>query len=225
MRTAVAYEQLNKDWYRVLCANPDVPGRWMMVGVAPGPMDDMVGYLWSDDVTSAKLVLLAQDKDELAGRLLLQSMARRLAWYAGRSAKYELAEFISAAWERVATYPAATRSTNVMVNLCLDCLKAVSRAAAKDGREITVDQPPEPPQQPDPAGASYPRVAEIIDLAERRALVPRASIAVLRSIYDDGLSGQQAAERHGMSPEMVRYRCSSAIKKLRVHRQELLMAA
>jgi DNA-directed RNA polymerase specialized sigma24 family protein len=185
-------------------------------------MDELVGHLWSDDATAAKLVLLAQDHDELAGRLLLQSMSRRLAWYAGRSAKHELAEFVSAAWERIATYPAATRGTNVMINLCLDALKAVSRATAKGSREIAVDQPPEPPA---PAAASFPHAAEIIDLAERRALVPRASIAVLRSVYDAGLSGQQAAELHGMSPEMVRYRCSAAIKKLRAHRQELLVAA
>jgi DNA-directed RNA polymerase specialized sigma24 family protein len=222
MRTAAAYEQLDQDWYAVVRYHPEVPVWWAVAGVPTGPPDEVVANVWQDDTTAVMLLQLAQDKDELAARLLLQAMARRLAWFAGRSSRHELAEFVSAAWERIATYPAASRNSNVLTNLTMDCLKSVSRAGAKGARELSVEQPPEPPE---PAGDGFPCAAEIIDLAERRALVPTASIAVLRSVYSQGLSGAQAAELHGMSPEMVRYRCSSAIKKLRNYRQELLEAA
>ncbi|MDK9339407.1 hypothetical protein FAM23853_000629 [Propionibacterium freudenreichii] len=60
-----------------------------------------------------------------------------------------------------------------------------------------------------------------VHLAARRGLITAPSAEVLRSVYLYGLSGREAAGRHEMSEDMVRYRCSSSVKRLRRHMSDL----
>lgn len=165
------------------------------------------------------LVAAAQDGAQLAGRVVIQVMLPRLISLAARDPRATIEDYLGEAWLVVMGFPLA-RNRAVLTNLCLDVLKKLSRARARTAREHPTRTPPEPPASP----ATEPGAAELLDLAGARGLVSRANIEVLRSVYAEGLSGKDAAARHGISHDMVRYRCSSALRHLRARRGELLAA-
>jgi DNA-directed RNA polymerase specialized sigma24 family protein len=65
----------------------------------------------------------------------------------------------------------------------------------------------------------------LIDAASRLGLIDGLTRQVLLSVYAEGLSGRLAADRHQTSPEMVRYRCSRAVRRLAQHSAALADAA
>ncbi|MDR0436405.1 MAG: hypothetical protein LBH11_06570 [Propionibacteriaceae bacterium] len=193
--------------------------------VDPNP-DIVVARLRSGDDTAAlELVARAQAGDRAAGELVLAALGPRLAWQCRRDPFHTLADYQAAAWERIMRHPIARRRNSVLINIALDALKILSRERAATLREIPVAEVPEPRHSNRVGQDELPFAGQIIDLAARRRLVPAASIPVLRSVYTKGLSSVAAAKLHGMTPEMVRYRCSAAIKVLRKHREELLQDA
>lgn len=168
------------------------------------------------DRIAAHLVIACQWGDRLAGRVLVQALLPRLSGLAARDARHELGDYVSTLWELLHDYPIERRHHAVSTNLLLDTRKRLSRAAC---REIVVEHPPEPP--PPPVSSSRTRAAAAIDLATRRGMISPGNAAVLRSVYLDGLSGRQAAQRHAISEDLVRYRCSSSVKRMRLHAEEL----
>lgn len=168
-----------------------------------------------DDV-AAFLVIACQGGGRRAGRLLVQALLPRLAAQASRDRRHEVGDYVSTLWELLHDFPIERRTHAVATNLVLDTRKRLHRAA---GREVPCSQPPEPPTPP--ASSSRERAAVIIDLAARRGLITAPSAEVLRSVYLYGLSGREAAGRHEMSEDMVRYRCSSSVKRLRRHMSDL----
>ena len=240
---------LDRDW-QSLCAEVQarpVPTAWLaeLPAWALPPttqaahwladLCDLVGR--NDDVTTAALIRLAQAGDQVAGRVVVQAMLPRLWSLCRRDHRHNLTDYISVAWLRLMSFPARQRGRAMMVNLCLDCLKWLSREAARQQPEVVLAGLGEPGaelplhQQIPPWGNNNNSVMataryanELLQLVGRNKLVSAICLGVLRSVYLDGLSGKEAAVRHGISHDMVRYYCSSAIKILRARRQELIEA-
>lgn len=175
------------------------------------------------DHIALALVRAAQLGEARAGRVVLQAMVSRLARLARRHG-CTVDELVSAAWVRVMHHPLRRRRA-VIVNLCLDSLKAVSRERSRRLRELSLPDLTDLPALDAAIPDTDLRAIDIVDLAERLRLVPPKSVSVLRSVYLDGLDSTSAAERHDTSPDMVRYRCSSAIKTLRSASSTLLGAS
>jgi len=190
-----------------------------------------------DDTLAVGLVWLAQRGDVTAGRIVVQAMLPKLRHMARRDARHDLTDYVSAAWVRIMTFPASTRSTSVLVNLSLDCLKWLTRQTSRHSAEVPMLSLSQPGVEMDGGDAQPPwhivtgtsaatgaYVDDMLTLAVRDRLLSAACVAVLRSVYCDGLSGREAAERHAISYDMVRYYRSSAVKVLRAKRRELIEA-
>ena len=67
--------------------------------------------------------------------------------------------------------------------------------------------------------------SNLIEIAGRLGLIDSPTRDVLLSVYSDGLSGREAAARHQTSPEMIRFRCSKAVRRLAQHSVVLAQAA
>ena len=180
----------------------------------------------ADDPVARFLVARAQLGDAVAGQLVLGALTPELARQAGRVG-LSVAECLGAAWERILAHPVESRPVAVIVSLASDAVRLVRRENA--GREVATGWGPawEPSAvdvggqgsgqpMPDPDGS------QVLHQAQRDGWVSVSEAPVLRSVYLEGLSGRQAAERHRISPDAVRARCSSGVKRLRGHRQEIL---
>jgi DNA-directed RNA polymerase specialized sigma24 family protein len=210
-----------REWQVSECSLCELPA-WLSSGEPP-----------QVDAVVALLVQRAQAGDRLAGECLLQALSTRLLQLSRKHPRHRFEDFVTAAWVRIMDYPAANRSTSVLANLAWDSLKSVSREHARLNREqpaarvpevgpgcssVAVGSALEPGVEPPPREAA----AQIIDYAFRAKLVPMESAAILQSVYRDGLPGKEAARRHHTSEDMIRYRCSSAIRKLRAHKSMLM---
>ena len=176
-------------------------------------LDDVVAACRSDDVAVIAVLARAQSGCPVAGRCLLQALLPHLIGLARRDPHRTVDDYLGACWPVAMDYRPRP-GARALATLALNTRKALGhewtglrllpadRAAAETEPEITV--------------------ADVVSVSRRLRLVPSASADVLVSVYGDGLSGRQAAERHHMTADMVRYRCSSAVRTLRAHRHELL---
>lgn len=173
-----------------------------------------------DDETLLALVGAAQQGDHEAGERVLASMAFPLAAMARRSQQTTLAQFVSAAWLVVESYNLQRRH-RVLTNLVLDALKQVTRDRVMRWDERL---------RPTPVGEEWPqpvdrpergRAVAVIDSARELRLIDDPTHAVLGAVYVAGMSGREAAEATGTSHDMVRYRCSRALRLLRQHQRTL----
>lgn len=191
------------------CARPaDVLDR---VGAAP---DAVLGHLLAE----------AAAGDPLAGRVVLQALLPKVVRMAAVDPGAGVDDYLTAMWCEIAAYPLSRRPTSVAANLALDTLKAVRRERRPGFDVVTAphvvllaaDRRPGQGvgRWPGPAG---PSVAHVLEQARQHRLVDGATRDLLHSVYAEGLSGESAARRHGLSPGAVRLRCSRAVKVLAGH--------
>ena len=232
---------LGRDWDALRQANAGrpVPPAWRLclpdVPLSTDTwLDDLRDLALTRDDVAAALVRLAQTGDNLAGRVIVQAMAPRLARIARRDPNHDLAEYVGAAWLVMMGFPIDQRQGAVLVNLSLDALKRLSRDASRRRREydtawLSDPSAPAPSptirqlwpndNRPDDVSAY---IDALLELAARDGVGSAIAIDVLRSVYRDGLTGREAAARHGISAAMVRYYCSHTVRTLRAHRQLFL---
>jgi len=180
-----------------------------------------------DDEVTVGLIRLCQCGEQLAGRVVVQAMLPSLWAISQRDPAHDFADYVGAAWIRVKTFPVDRRPHAVLTNLSLDCLKTLSRQSVRERQEVSTSH-----LEGDLAWCSTAwstdettkYVEELLTLAARHKLVSAICVGVLQSVYRDGLTGREAALRHSISHDMVRYYCSSAIRVLRNHRLELIEA-
>lgn len=67
--------------------------------------------------------------------------------------------------------------------------------------------------------------AQLIEAGGRLQILDEPARALLRLVYLEGLTGAEAAARHGSTPGSVRVRCSRAVRKLSEHSVALTEAA
>ena len=134
---------------------------------------------------------------------------------------------MTALWCAVVTYPVHRRPASVAANLALDTLKAVARdrrppadlampphlvVVAADRRQTGVVGGP---------AVRGPEAEQVLDRAREHGLVDPRTRAVLHSVYAEGMPGDLAARRHGLTPAALRSRCSRALRVLSDHRDLL----
>lgn len=201
-------------------------------------VDAICDLVWHrDDKVAAGLVRLSQGGDKLAGRVFIQAMLPKLWTISRRDINHGLSDYISVAWLRLMSFPVETRPNAVLVNISLDCLKVLSRQKAVSKPEVVSALLSQPNgdalidgtatgvalwRNDNSSVASEQYVRDILALADRDKLLSPTCVDVLRSVYCDGLSGREAAARHQISHDMVRYYCSSAVKVLRARRWQLI---
>ena len=238
---------LNSDWAALCEANAGrpLPPSWAEqlperalppCTRAANQLDDLRDLVRErDDDIACGLLRLIQTGDHLAGRVIVQALLPRLWSMSRRDPRHDMGDYVDVAWTRLLTYPVDQRTQSVLVNIALDCLKLVTRQDGCRRRETCVTWLTEP-ATPVPARVNQPLwgdadtssvrdyVDALLDLADRDGWASPKATAVLRSVYIDGMSGHEAAARHAISHDMVRYHCSHTIKSLRTHRQEVLQA-
>ena len=191
----------------------------------------------SDQVLSALLTEHAGGC-QLAGRTILQSLLGKIVLLSLRDANAEVGDYVGAMWCRICTYPLDKRPVKIAANLALDTLKAVKREKQWGRRGMFVATTPNGPYLYELQNEAILRVtvdhnAELSALTATR-VVARASHlglidvptrAVLLSVYSDGLTGLEAADRHETTVDMIRFRCSKAVRRLAQHAALLADAA
>lgn len=183
----------------------------------------------------AALLAEAATGDELAARVVLQSMIGRLVQMARRDAQAGVDDYVSAMWCEIRTYPLARRPVRIAANLALDTLKAVRREHRWVLRgEVTTWPPGELLDEIfHSAGAVCSGAGRTDDLDAQLVLAAGRLLKVidapaqdlLASVYVDGLSGVEAARRHGSTASSVRVRCSRAVGRLARAAPDLLEVA
>lgn len=235
-------DELNTDWDDLKAGRQDEVLRWAAAHPALARCRDLGSVLAAvrDDADAVLSALLAENSEgsELAGRVVLQAMLGKVVKMASRDAQGTASDYVVALWCRIRNYPRQERPVKIAANLALDALKAVQHehawsrrgiAVALTQEEVVLDQ-----LQTDAHaraqldhGAEYGALtaASVITAAGRLGLIDSPTRQVLLSVYADGLSGCAAADRHGTSPGMIRYRCSSAVRRLAQHSASLAAAA
>lgn len=160
--------------------------------------------------------------ERLAGRVVLQALLPKVVRMAAVDRTAGVDEYVTAMWCEIAAYPLARRPTSVAANLALDTLKAVRRERYPVVDVVTsphlvvlaADRRPAQVVGSPSRGTRRVDVVEVLAQARHHRLLDAATGALLHSVYADGLTGESAARRHGLSPGAVRTRCSRAVKVL-----------
>ena len=195
------------------------------VSVLGRMLDVLARVAGAPDPVLLLLLEEASSGDAVAGRVVLQALLPKMVRMASVDPGSAVDDYVTALWCEIAAYPVRRRRTSVAANLALDTLKAVRR----EGRPRSdVAMPPHlvvlaadrhpghvvgpaPPAQPDPSAEL------VLSRAREHRLVDPVTGRLLRSVYADGLSGEAAGRRHGLSAVAVRTRCSRAVRLLARH--------
>jgi hypothetical protein len=233
---------LNEDWGRLTLEHHDSVCRWAskhpVLDQCASLLDLLETVRRNPDPVLFALLEENATGDELAGRAVLQAMLGKLVRMAACDVEAQVGDYVAAMWCRIRTYPVRDRPVNVAANLALDCLKEVKKESRwlRRGMEVA-------PMAPGPLldqlyTEAFNRVhhdhnvevaastaTSIITTADRLGLIDVRTREVLLSVYADGLTGRDAADRHETSPAMIRFRCSKAVRRLAQHSSSLAEAA
>ena len=225
-------EALNRDWDELVGRHRGSVRGWShrhgALADCRSLADVLLAARGQPDAVLGALLTEVSTGDQLAARVVLQSMLGRIVRMAARDPSAGIDDYVAALWCRILTYPLDARPARIAANLSMDTLKAVfaERRWLRKG-EVT----PWPPavfwdeahehlfvtQEAEPVHAS-----EILRVGRDRRVIDGSAHALLVSVYVDELTGREAARRHRTSTESVRVRCSRAVRRLAAHRTELL---
>jgi DNA-directed RNA polymerase specialized sigma24 family protein len=234
-------EALDREWGELDRRHPGTVTRWAGrhdVLAAHCSFDDVlsVAKLYSDPVLAALLTEVSLG-DQLAGRVVLQAMIGRMVRMAQRDPRASIDDYLARLWYAIGSYPLEQRPARIAANLSLDTLKAVCRERRWMGRgDITLWPSSESLEEllpPAGLGGSRYGSPQPVDIEARRVLeagarlglIDDTALALLRTVYVDGMTSIEAARRFNTSAGMVRARCSKVVRVLATHSVELADAA
>ncbi len=235
-------DALNAEWDQIAFeAQPLVRG-WS--GNSPrlagcSSLKDVLEAMRADpDAVLSVLLNESATGEQLAGRVVLQAMLGKVVRMALCDNRARVDDYVAAMWCRIRTYPIKERPVKIAANLVLDTLKMVTREnqwnrhnvavtslAADEHLEEFLSLASTQDRLDHNAEISALSALKVIASAEELGLIDSLTGDVLLSVYHDGLSGKAAAVRHQTSVDMVRFRCSKAIRKLARHCQSVADAA
>ncbi len=204
---------LNEEWR--LLAQRGAPG-WGHREPALAAASDLGSVLAlireRPDPVLAALLRLGAAGDGLAHRVVLQTMLGKVVLLcAGRTEL--LPEAISELWLAIAEYPLERRPRAIAANL-----------AWTVRHRLPVAEPARPVAGVDAVAESPERDASgTLGEARSLGLIDEHTHRTLWTVYVAGLTSAQAAAALGTTPELVRWRCSRALRRLAAH-AELLAA-
>jgi len=205
---------LNREWSRL--AHEPTPAAWPQHPATLGDvLDDIAG---DPDARLGELLCRHAGGDDLAGRVVLQSMLGKLVLMAARDPRNSLADYIAECWLQLCRYPLRRRPRRIAANLAMDTRSQV-RAAEPAVPCIDPHQIPERCQQ-----VSLD-VTGVVRAATRLGLIDAASGACLYAVYGLGLRSHEAARQLRISPELVRWRNARSIRRLTPHAVALAATA
>lgn len=232
---------LNSEWETL--ASKEVPSGWRAVGDSSGggssegvlafaqssTLGDLLAAVSGDpDAVLGALIAICLRGDSLAGRVVVQAMLPKMILMARRDAEHDLGAYLAALWERVQTYPLARRPQRVAANLALDTLKAVKRQSTRAKASVVVTDWAAPAGLASAEEVAHRRrggAARVLSRAAALGVIDDHAREVLSVVYLDGRSAAQAGRELGLSPEVVRARCSRAVRRLRSYAPELACVA
>lgn len=234
-------DALNHEWRRMERDHAWVVTGWAHRHVVLASCEslDQVLQAAHDDSDGVLHALLGESGqgDQIAGRVVLQSMVGRMVRMAHRDVKAGVDDYVAALWCEISTYPLTRRPVRIAANLALDTLKAVQREHRWVVRGQVTTWPPgewldelfdsargDTRLAGDQVGCD-PDAPAVIAAAHQLELIDDTARRILTSVYVDGLSGAEAAVRHATSPGSIRVRCSRAVGRLSHHAAALAEAA
>lgn len=212
---------LDAEWESL--SRRSVPIAWLReapeLGSAPEVGGVRAAVRQHPDAVLLALLRLHRAGDPWAGRVVVQLMLPKLVLMAVRNPGATLDDHLTALWECLCTYPIGRRPTKVAANLALDTLKSVSTLSSigtRAGRPHLALVPcpddlpdPAPRLGPDPDGPA------VLAAASRLGLIDPLTQRTLECVYVEGRSSREAAAELGMTADVVRWRCSRAVRTLR----------
>lgn len=204
---------LNHEW-RLLDAESSVRvAAWGAAEPALATADDLTGVLTlirrHPDQTLGALLRLGAGGDPLAHRVVLQTMLGRLVRLCTQR-PVVFAEAISELWLAIAEYPLARRPRSIASNLAWTVQRRLAQPAVLLAEVIDgVSEPADPD------------ASATLGEARQLGLIDDTAHSTLWLVYVAGLTSRQAAARLGVSPEVVRWRCSRAVRRLAQHAELL----
>jgi len=224
-------DTLNRDWDEIVDSRGE-----RVVGSGRSPVLAGCGGLSEVEARASRgcdlvlhaLLSEASDGSWLAARTVLQAMLGRVVRLAGRDRRGSVDDYVAALWCVIVGYPLDARPVRIAANIALDTMKAVHKEAGwwprgdagasllGDDLEQVLDQWSQRSSL-DHQDAATVEAAQVIEAGGWLQILDEPSRALLRLVYVEGLSGAEAAARHGSTPGSVRVRCSRAIGKLSEH--------
>jgi hypothetical protein len=235
-------EALDQEWRELVGCQRTAVKRWADRYEVLTPcqtLDDVLslGKLKSDAVLLALLTEVSRDHDQLAARVVLQTLVGRMVRMAQRDPRCSIEDYVAALWCVINNYPLSRRPTRIAANLSLDTLKAVSNdrrwlrrgevslwpsSESLDELLAPVRLDGSPYDSPPSADIEVRRVLEAGRLL---SLIETSDALLLQRVYGEGWSGDRAARQLRMAEGTVRVRCSKAVRQLAAHAAELADAA
>lgn len=174
------------------------------------------------DLTLLRLIEAGNGGDNLARRVIVQTLLGKLVLMAAKDPRAELGDYVAQLCVRIAGYPTLRRRRSVAANLVLDTLKAVkaeqrSERWQRPVEDAVLESLAKPP-------AVQLSALDVLRQASDLGLVDEHTRRVLAAVYLEGLNSSAAAQRFGTTPEAVRWRCSKALRHLATHAHELAAA-
>lgn len=204
---------LNQEWLE-LSGTEHPPAAWQGSEPTLSGAEGLDGVLElirrTPDEVLAALLRLGAAGDGLAHRVILQAMLG-MAVRACRGRPEILPDAVAELWLAIAEYPLATRPRSIAANLAWTVRRHLCAASAP----LPMPEAAEPAEDVDGPAT----LAE----ARRLGLIDELTHRTLWTVYVAGLTSAQAATVLGCTPDLVRWRCSRALRRLSAH-AELLAA-
>jgi hypothetical protein len=202
-------------------------------------LDDVLSItkLNSDAVLLALLTEVSRDHDQLAARVVLQTLVGRMVRMAQRDPRGSIEDYLAALWCVINSYPLRRRPTRIAANLSLDTLKAVSndRRWLRRGEVALWPSSESLEELLAPVGLdgspydSLPsgdiEVRRVLDAGRSLSLIEISDEILLQRIYAEGWSDDRTARQFYLAESTVRVRCRRAVRRLAAHAAELADAA
>jgi DNA-directed RNA polymerase specialized sigma24 family protein len=146
-------------------------------------------------------------------------------------------DYLARLWCAIGSYPLERRPERIAANLSMDTLKAVSREHRWMGRgDVALCPSSEsleqllPPARLDGSCYDSPQPVDIearrvLEAGSLLGLMDDSTLALLRSVYVDGMTSTEAGRRFHTSAGVVRVRCSKVVRELATHSVELANVA
>jgi DNA-directed RNA polymerase specialized sigma24 family protein len=157
------------------------------------------------DAVLAALLRLGAEGESWAYRTVLQTMLGKAVLLCARRPEV-LPDAISELWLAIVEYPLERRPTSIAANLAW----AVHRRLPRP-----VPWRPWGALDPPTATEEAPDAASTLAEARRLGLIDECTHRTLWTVYVAGRSSAQAAADLATTPELVRWRCSRALRRLR----------
>jgi hypothetical protein len=204
---------LNEEWRDLAQRGTRGWGRSEPALAAASTLGDVLTLIRAHpDPVLAALLRLGARGDPLAPRVVLQTMLGKLVLLCARHPE-QLPEAISELWLAIAEYPLDRRPTTIAANLAWTVRRRLPRPpAARPSGDL---DPPAYPAEPD--------ATSLLKEARALGLIDEHTHRTLWTVYVAGLTSAQAAVELSTTPELVRWRCSRALRRLATH-AELLAA-